>query len=141
MFVWSKRLVAGLLGAFVLLIGIFFIQGEPETISGLKVHTTRWMAANYIGLLVWLFIWMFDQARVRGKTCCSGWCPLCWPRCPPSCCSFCFCRESEVVICHRASAQPAGDMMSQTPLSCHLPWASTTQSSTPVPTFAIRSCP
>ena len=31
MFVWSKRLVIGLLGAFVLLIGIFFIQGEPET--------------------------------------------------------------------------------------------------------------
>jgi hypothetical protein len=67
MFVWSKRLVAGLLGAFVLLIGIFFIQGEPESISGLKVHTTRWMAANYIGLLIWIFIWMFDQARVRGK--------------------------------------------------------------------------
>ena len=22
---------------------------------------------NYIGLLVWLFIWMFDQARVPGK--------------------------------------------------------------------------
>jgi hypothetical protein len=67
MFVWSKRLVAGLLGAFVLLIGIFFIQGEPETISGLKMHTIRWMAANYIGLLIWIFIWMFDQARVRGK--------------------------------------------------------------------------
>jgi hypothetical protein len=67
MFVWSKRLVAGLLGAFVLLIGIFFIQGEPETISGLKMHTIRWMAVNYIGLLIWIFIWMFDQARVRGK--------------------------------------------------------------------------
>ncbi|MEK6804342.1 MAG: hypothetical protein AABZ34_17030 [Nitrospirota bacterium] len=25
------------------------------------------MAMNYIGLLVWIFIWMFDQARVRGK--------------------------------------------------------------------------
>ena len=67
MFVWSKRLVAGLLGAFVFLIGLFFIQGEPETVSALKVHTTRWMAANYIGLLIWIFIWMFDQARVRGK--------------------------------------------------------------------------
>ncbi|WHZ21878.1 MAG: hypothetical protein OJF47_000990 [Nitrospira sp.] len=67
MFVWSKRLVAGLLGAFVLLIGIFLVQGESETTSGLKIHTTRWMAVNYIGLLVWIFIWMFDQARVRGK--------------------------------------------------------------------------
>ena len=43
------------------------IQGEPESASGLKIHTTRWMAVNYIGLLVWVFIWMFDQARVRGK--------------------------------------------------------------------------
>ncbi|MCC2640085.1 MAG: rane protein of unknown function [Nitrospira sp.] len=67
MFVWSKRLVGGLLGAFVLLAGMFFLLGEPESISSLKVHTTRWMAANYIGLLIWIFIWMFDQARVRGK--------------------------------------------------------------------------
>ena len=93
MFVWSKRLVAGLLGAFVLLIGIFFIQGEPETISSLKIHTTRWMAVNYIGLLIWIFIWMFDQARVRGKTCWSGWHPLHWLHYPLSCCSFYFCRR------------------------------------------------
>ena len=56
MFVWSKRLVTGLLAGFVLLIGIFLIQGEPESASGLKIHTTRWMAVNYIGLLVWIFI-------------------------------------------------------------------------------------
>jgi hypothetical protein len=67
MFVWSKRLVAGLLAGFILLIGIFLVQGEPESISGLKIHTTRWMAVNSIGRLVWLFVWMFDQARVRGK--------------------------------------------------------------------------
>ncbi|HRC44285.1 MAG TPA: hypothetical protein PLT27_09555 [Nitrospira sp.] len=41
--------------------------GAGITVSGLKIHTTRWMAMNYIGLLVWIFIWMFDQARVRGK--------------------------------------------------------------------------
>jgi len=67
MFVWSKRLVTALLAGFVLLIGVFLIQGEPESASGLKIHTTRWMAMNYTGLLVWIFIWMFDQARVRGK--------------------------------------------------------------------------
>lgn len=33
----------------------------------MKIHPTRWMAANYIDLLVWILIWMFDQARVRGK--------------------------------------------------------------------------
>ncbi|MEP7150097.1 MAG: hypothetical protein ABI856_00150 [Nitrospira sp.] len=25
------------------------------------------MALNYIGLLLWIFIWMFDLASVRGK--------------------------------------------------------------------------
>ncbi len=67
MFVWSKRLVAGLLGLFIIVLGAFLVHGPAETISGLKVHTTRWMALNYVGLLIWLFVWMFDQARVRGK--------------------------------------------------------------------------
>ncbi len=67
MFVWSKTLVAGLLGAFILLLGIFLLQGSPDIASGLKIHTTRWMALNYAGLLVWVFVWMIDQARVRGK--------------------------------------------------------------------------
>ena len=34
MFVWSKRLVTALLAGFVLLIGVFLIQGEPESASG-----------------------------------------------------------------------------------------------------------
>lgn len=67
MFVWSKKLVAVLLTAFVLFLGVFLVQGAPDTVSGLKIHTTRWMALNYAGLLVWLFVWMIDQARVRGK--------------------------------------------------------------------------
>ena len=68
---WPAAKLVGMAGwgpfFFVLLIGVFFVQGQPETVSGLKIHTTRWMAANYIGLLVWIFVWMFDQARVRGK--------------------------------------------------------------------------
>ena len=67
MFVWSKRLVAALLGLFVLTLGIFLINGAPESTSGLKIHTTRWMALNYIGLIIWVFVWMFDQARMRAK--------------------------------------------------------------------------
>jgi len=43
------------------------LTGAGNTVSGLKIHTTGWMAVNYIGLLVWIFIWMFDQARVLGK--------------------------------------------------------------------------
>ena len=67
MFVWSKKLVAVLLGLFVLMLGIFLIHGTPDSASGLKIHTTRWMALNYIGLIVWVFVWMIDQARMRGK--------------------------------------------------------------------------
>lgn len=67
MFVWSKKLVAVLLGLFMLTLVIFLTHGVPDSTSGLKIHTTRWMALNYIGLLVWVFVWMIDQARVRGK--------------------------------------------------------------------------
>lgn len=67
MFVWSKRLVAGLLGGFMLLLVLFLLEGLPDNNSGLKIHTTRWMALNYAGLIIWVFVWMIDQARVRGK--------------------------------------------------------------------------
>lgn len=67
MFVWSKKLIAVVLGAFILFLGIFLLQGTPDNASGLKIHTTRWIALNYAGLLIWLFVWMIDQARVRGK--------------------------------------------------------------------------
>jgi hypothetical protein len=67
MFVWNKRLVGILLSLFVLVLGAFLIHGPAENISGLKIHTIRWMALNYTGLLIWLFVWMIDQARVRGK--------------------------------------------------------------------------
>jgi hypothetical protein len=67
MYVWSKHLVAGLLAAFTILLGLFLIQGSPDSASGLKIHTTRWMALNYTGLVLWVFVWMIDQARVRGK--------------------------------------------------------------------------
>lgn len=67
MYVWSKRLVWMLLGVFLTLLVIFLIQGPAETTSGLKIHTTRWMSLNYFGLVAWVFVWMIDQARVRGQ--------------------------------------------------------------------------
>ena len=67
MFVWSKRLVAILLGFFVLMMGVILLNAAPESTSGLKIHTTRWIALNYLGLIVWVFVWMIDQARMRGK--------------------------------------------------------------------------
>jgi cytochrome bd-type quinol oxidase subunit 2 len=67
MYVWSKRLVIGLLVALAILEGIFwFMTGRAET-SHLYVRTTQWIIANYILLMIWIFVWMYDQARVRGK--------------------------------------------------------------------------
>ena len=72
MFVWSKRLVATLLGLFVLMLGVFLFNADPDSTSGLKIHTTRWMALNYLGLVAWVFVWMIDQARMRGKDTSAG---------------------------------------------------------------------
>ncbi len=67
MFVWSKRLVAALLGLFALTLGILFLNTAPDNMSGLKTYMTGWMAINYLGLIVWVFVWMIDQTRMRGK--------------------------------------------------------------------------
>jgi len=67
MYVWSKRLVFALLAGFVLILGVFFVEGAGSETSELKIHTTRWITLNYIGLVLWVFIWMIDQARVRGR--------------------------------------------------------------------------
>lgn len=67
MYVWSKSLIAGLIAAFLLFLDIFLFHGSPDSASGLKIHTTRWMALNYAGIVIWVFVWMIDQARVRGK--------------------------------------------------------------------------
>jgi hypothetical protein len=67
MYVWSKRLVIGLLAAFTILMVVFWARGPEAETTALKVHTTRWILLNYAGLVVWIGVWMFDQARVRGK--------------------------------------------------------------------------
>jgi hypothetical protein len=67
MFVWSKRLIAILLALFALALGIVLTQGSADNMSAFGAHTARWMALNYVGLVIWIFVWMIDQARVRGK--------------------------------------------------------------------------
>lgn len=67
MFVWSKRIVIGLLSAFVVLEIVFWLTSTGQGVSVLYPRTTHWLALNYFLLLVWVFVWMFDQARVRGK--------------------------------------------------------------------------
>jgi hypothetical protein len=63
MYVWSKRLVIGLLVAFVTLEGIFFFMTVGTADSQLHVRTTQWIMVNYILLVIWIFVWMIDQAR------------------------------------------------------------------------------
>jgi hypothetical protein len=67
MYVWNKRIVVGLLAAFGLLLALFLSHGAGESVSALKSHTTRWITLNYAGMVIWCFVWMVDQARVRGK--------------------------------------------------------------------------
>lgn len=67
MYVWSKRLVIGLVMAFLLLEVLFWAAAGGGGESQLTLRTTHWIALNYFLLLVWLFVWMYDQARVRRK--------------------------------------------------------------------------
>jgi len=67
MYVWSKPFVFCLLLALVLLQGMFFLMGGVGGESQLHVRTTQWITANYVLLMIWIFVWMYDQARVRGK--------------------------------------------------------------------------
>ena len=67
MYVWSKRLVIGLLAAFGLALGLLLIQDQDGEASVLQQHTMNWIILNYAGLVIWLFVWMIDQTRVRGK--------------------------------------------------------------------------
>jgi hypothetical protein len=67
MYVWSKRIVITLLVLFGILQIVFWVTSTGGEASLLATRTTHWLALNYFLLLVWVFVWMFDQARVRGK--------------------------------------------------------------------------
>ncbi|HEV8540092.1 MAG TPA: hypothetical protein VGQ60_02920 [Nitrospiraceae bacterium] len=67
MYVWSKKLIFGLLAAFAILFMLFSLQTSGVASSNLKSHTTFWILLNFSGLVIWIFVWMIDQARVRGK--------------------------------------------------------------------------
>ena len=68
MFVWSKRLVGALLGLICAHAGNLSLQDRTRTArAASRTIQHGWMALNYIGLIVWVFVWMIDQARMRGK--------------------------------------------------------------------------
>ena len=81
MFVWSKKLIVAA-GVVLGAVGVFdsWRAGQRQWA---KIHTTWWMALNYIGLMVWVFVWMIDQTRMRVKTYGSGSCRSLWHPCRP----------------------------------------------------------
>ncbi len=68
MYVWNHRIVLTLLAVFGVLQLVFWVTAEGGSRSALPTRATYWLVANYLLLLVWVAVWMFDQARVRGKT-------------------------------------------------------------------------
>lgn len=67
MYVWSKRLVVSLLALCGFVEALFVTGMVSGEMSQLPSHTLQWIALNYVLLLIWIFVWMFDQARVRGR--------------------------------------------------------------------------
>ena len=67
MYVWSKRIAITLLVLFGLLEIVFWLASTGGEASLLATRTTHWLSLNYVLLVVWVFVWMYDQARVRGK--------------------------------------------------------------------------
>jgi len=66
MFVWSKRFAISALIVFAVF-EIFLIgQTTGAGPSAIRAHTAQYILVNYTLLMIWFFIWMFDQARLRG---------------------------------------------------------------------------
>ncbi|WP_447984671.1 hypothetical protein [Nitrospira sp. Nam74] len=63
---WSKKLAWGLLVGCGIPMIVLVISGLSD-IGILTPYLIGWMALNYVGLIVWIVIWMGDQARMRGK--------------------------------------------------------------------------
>jgi hypothetical protein len=64
---WSKKVAIGLLAGFGVGVALFLLPRAVSESPTTPSYMTIWIVLNYVGLLVWLFIWIADQARMRGK--------------------------------------------------------------------------
>ena len=64
---WSKKVAIGLLAGFAVGVALFLLPGTIDGSQTTPPFMTIWIVLKYVGLLVWLFIWIADQARMRGK--------------------------------------------------------------------------
>jgi len=67
MFVWSKQFAIAALAVFVALEAYLIAQTTGGGPSGIHPHTIQYILVNSSLLALWVFIWMLDQARVRGR--------------------------------------------------------------------------
>ena len=67
MLVWSKRFALAALVIFTVTEVFLISQTVGGGPSALHPHTIQFILANYSLLAIWAFIWMFDQAKVRGE--------------------------------------------------------------------------
>jgi len=66
MFVWSKRFAIAGLVLFILFEVFLILQTASQGTSTIPAHMIQYLLVNYVLLAVWVFVWMFDQARLRG---------------------------------------------------------------------------
>jgi hypothetical protein len=66
MFVWSKRFAITGLILFVIFEVFLIVQTSTQETSDIRPHTIQYILVNYVLLMAWVFLWMFDQARLRG---------------------------------------------------------------------------
>ena len=66
MFVWSKRFAIAALVLFAVIEVFLISQTRGGGPSAIHPHTIQYLLVNYSLLTVWVFIWMYDQAKVRG---------------------------------------------------------------------------
>jgi hypothetical protein len=66
MFVWSKRFAVVALIVFALAEAYLIPHTLDEGPSSIDPHMIQYIFVNYSLLTIWVFVWMFDQARVRG---------------------------------------------------------------------------
>ncbi len=67
MFVWSKKFAIAALVLFALAEAYLIPHTVNEGLSSIHPHMIQYIFVNYSLLTIWLFIWMFDQAKVRGE--------------------------------------------------------------------------
>ena len=66
MFVWSKRFAIAGLVLFILFEVFLILQTASQGTSTIPAHMIQYLLVNYVLLAVWVFVWMFDQAPLRG---------------------------------------------------------------------------